>query len=164
MATFREFVDEARRRARRLAEAAPGESVKPLIEAVILAIGRIGVAIEQESSLRGQPEVAALVDDLQPAVRHASVYLASYPSDIVLDYAGVWEGGEREQASWLRSALQFFVELIRGTPAAGELEDLQESLDDLDEHLRRWDSREGGAPLAEPGIPRSHWWWRFPGP
>src|ERR1041385_7008246 len=107
MAAFREFVDEARRRVRRLAEAVPGEPVKPLIEAVILAIGRIGVAIEQEPSLRGQPEVAALVDDLQPAVRHACVYLASYPSDIVLDYAGVWEGGEREQASWLRSALQF---------------------------------------------------------
>jgi hypothetical protein len=163
MATFRELVDEAHRRVRQLAEAVPGEPVKPLIEAVILAIGRIGVAIEQEPSPRGQPEVAALVDDLQPAVRHACVYLASYPSDIVLDYARVWEGGELEQASWLRSALQFFVELIRGTPAADELEGLQESLDDLDEHLRRWDNREGGAPLAEPGIPRSHWWWRFPG-
>jgi hypothetical protein len=162
MATFRELVDEARRRVRQLAEVVPGEPVKPLIEAVMLAIGRIGVAIEQEPSLRGRPEVAALVDDLQPAVRNACVYLASYPSDIVLDYARVWEGGELEQASWLRSALQFFVELIRGTPAVDQLEGFQESLDDLDEHLRRWDDREGGAPLAEPGIPRSHGWWRYP--
>lgn len=128
----------------------------------MLAIGRLGAAIEQDPTLCNRPEVAALVDELQPAVRHASVYLASYPSDIVLDYARVWEGGELEQASWLRSALQFFVELIHGTPAADELLDLQESLDDLDEHLRRWDDREGGAPPAEPGIPRSHWWWSFP--
>ncbi len=164
MVAFRDSVDEARRRVHRLAEAVPGEPVKPLIEAVILAIGRIGVAIEQEPALRGEPEVAALVDELQAAVRRACVYLASYPSDIVLDYARVWEGGELAQASWLRSALQFFVELIHGTPAADELEGLQESLDDLDDHLRRWADREGGAPLAEPGIPRSHGWWQFPGP
>jgi len=100
MATFREIVDEARRRVRRLAESGPGEPVKPLIDAVILAIGRIGVAIEQDPALRGQTELAALVDDLQPAVHHTCVYLAAYPSDIVLDYARVWDGGELAQASW----------------------------------------------------------------
>jgi hypothetical protein len=63
----------------------------------------------------------------------------------------------------LRSALQFFVELIHGTPAADELESLQESLDDLDDHLHRWADREGGAALAGPGILRSHGWWRFAG-
>jgi hypothetical protein len=162
MATFSELIEEARRRVRRLGARKTGDSAKPLIEDVMLAIGRLGVAIEQDPALRDRPEFTTLVDELQPAVRNASVYLSSYPSDIVLDYARVWEGGELEQASWLRSALQFFVELIRGTPAEDELPDLKESLDDLDEHLRRWDEREGGAPPAEPGIPRSHWWWSFP--
>lgn len=162
MATFGEVVDEARQRARRLSELTPGAPGKPLVESLVLAIGRVGVALEQDPALRTRPELAALVDDLQSAVRRAAGYLASYPSDIVLDYARVWDGGELEQASWLRSALQFFVELIRGTAAEAELSDLPESLVDLDEHLRRWADREGGAPRAEPGVPRSHWWWSFP--
>src|SRR5262245_9306114 len=115
MATFAELVDEARRRARRLAELAPGAPGKPLVESLVLAVGRVGVALEQEPALRSRAELAALVDDLQSAVRRGAGYLASYPSDIVLDYARVWDGGELEQASWLRSALQFFVELVRGT-------------------------------------------------
>ena len=162
MTDFTALVQGARRSVRRLAERKPGDAVKPLVEHVVLAIARLGVAIELDPALRGRADVAPLVDELQTAVRLTSVHLGSYPLDVVADYARVWQGGELQQASWLRSGLQFFTALIAGTPAADALPDLPQALDDLDDHLRRWAQREGGAPLAEPGIPRSHWWWHFP--
>lgn len=164
VARFEDIVDELRGDLRRLSMRSPEDRVLRLVENLLIAIYHLGTALEQDPALRGRPELAAIIEELQPVVRRNCVFLDSYPSDLVLDLTCVWDGGELERASRMRSAVQFFIELIRGTPAADDLTGLPESLDELDEHLRRWDDREGGAPPAEPGIPRSHWWWSFPAP
>jgi hypothetical protein len=72
-------------------------------------------------------------------------------------YAALWLGALLATSGTVRDPFPPEIEgtrapLLRGVPAGRQ-----------DEHLRRWDNREGGAPLAEAGIPRSHWWWQFPG-
>jgi hypothetical protein len=83
---------------------------------------------------------------------------------VITPFQRVWEGGERAQVSRLRSALAFFVHRIHATPIAAELPGLAAEIDDLDDHIRRWADREGGPDVTDPGVPRSHTWWRYPAP
>jgi hypothetical protein len=150
-----------RRGVRQLVDRARGEPTRPLVEEIMLAFGRLGVAIAHQPALREAPEVRALIDELQPVLHDQSIVFDAYPGDVLLHFTGTWDGGELAQLGWLRSCMQFFADLIGGTPGAGELTSWQESIDDLDDHLRQWAEREGGFAAAELGVPRSHWWWRF---
>lgn len=156
--------EEVRQDLRLLNARSAEHRVRVLVENFMLAIYHLGTAIEQDPSLRDTPELAAFVQELQPALRRSIVDLVSYPQAVISQFQRVWEGGEWEQLSRLRSAIQFFVELMRDTPISEELSELDTELDDLDEHVRKWGKREGGLDTTDPGIPRSHWWWRYPEP
>lgn len=89
-----------------------------------------------------------------PALAYAVVLLENR-------FYGSWEWDWR-RASEARSALQFLLDLYRGT----ELESAYEALEtgELDEQMRFRGERDGHlSPASIPdGIPSSHWWWWAP--
>lgn len=164
MSTLAQILDDVRRQLHALDARPPDARVSPLVESFLLAVYRLGTALELDPVLRDPDAIAALVRDLEPGLRRNLVFIESYPQDVIAHFQGVWEGGERAQVSRLRSALAFFVDLIHGAPIAAELSGLASELDDLDDHIRRWGDREGGLEVTDPGVPRAHSWWRYPAP
>jgi hypothetical protein len=167
MAGLAVILDEVRADLRALSEHSPPEArLRPLIENFFLAIYHLGTALEQDPALREQANLPAFFQELEPGLRDNMVFLESYPQDVIAKYQTTWEGGEWEQLCRLRSAIQFLVDLTHGTPIADEISAIHVEIEDLDDHLRRWGDKEGGlnADAVDPGIPASHWWWRYPEP
>lgn len=164
MATLARILDDVRLELHKLDARPEAARVSPLVENLLLAVYRLGTALEQDAAMRDPDALAVLVRELEPTIRRNLVFVESYPQDVVAQFQRVWEGGERAQVSRLRSALAFFVDLIHGTPIEGELTGLGAEIDDLDEHIRGWGQREGGLDVTDPGVPHAHWWWRYPAP
>lgn len=164
MATLARILDDVRLELHQLDARPETARVSPLVENLLHSVYRLGTALEQDAALRDPDALAALVRELQPTIGRNLVFVESYPQDVIVQFERVWEGGERAQVSRLRSALAFFVDLIHGTPIEAELAGLGAEIEDLDDHIRRWGEREGGLDVTDPGIPHSHWWWRYPKP
>jgi hypothetical protein len=164
MATLAQVLEDVRQALHGLDTRPPDTPVSPLVESFLLSVYRLGLALELDPALRDPDALATLVRDLEPGLRRNLVFLESYPQDVIAQFQRVWEGGERAQVSRLRSALAFFEDLIHGAPIAAALPGLAGELEDLDAHIRRWGDREGGLEVTDPGVPRSHTWWRYPAP
>jgi hypothetical protein len=136
----------------------------PMVENFMLAIYHLGTALEQDPALRDHAEIAVFFHEIEPGIRDNVMLPESYPQNVIAQYQTTWEGGEWEQLCRLRSAIQFLVDLTRGTPITDVPSRIHVEIEDVDDHLRRWGEREGGlhADAADPGIPASHWWWRYP--
>jgi hypothetical protein len=63
---------------------------------------------------------------------------------------------EYTRALWMRSQLEFFRELYRGTVAQGTVDEIE--TDELDRNLKEWGKEMHLVEIPE-GIPPSHTWW-----